>query len=139
MQWFLFACLSAVFAALTAIFAKIGMQGVNSNLATFLRVLVILPFTFTIVLVEGTLKQVGKFPPVTLLFLVLSAVATGLSWLFYFRALQIGDIHKVVPIDRLSFFLSIILGIILFKEKISGVGIVGLVFLLLGTYMVVFR
>ncbi len=139
MQWLVFAILSAVFAALTSIFAKIGMQGVNSNLATFLRVLIILPFTLTIVLVEGTLKEIHKFTPFTMLFLVLSALATGLSWLFYFRALQIGDIHKVVPIDKLSFVLSIILGILIFKEKITPTGTLGIVFLLIGTFLVVFR
>ncbi len=139
MQWLIFAILSAVFAALTSIFAKVGMQGVNSNLATFLRILVILPFTLTIVLVQGTMKDITKFSPTTILFLVLSGIATGLSWLFYFRALQIGDVHKVVPIDKLSFVLSIILGVLLFKEKITATGIVGIIFLLLGTFLVVFK
>lgn len=139
MSWLLFAVLSAVFAALTSIFAKIGMKGVDSNLATFLRVLVILPFTFTIVMVQGTLKGVSKFTPTTLIFLILSGIATGLSWLFYFRALQIGDVHKVVPIDKLSFVLSIILGIILFKEHVSLTGWIGVFFLLIGTYLVVFK
>lgn len=139
MQWLIFAILSAVFAALTSIFAKIGMQGVNSNLATFLRILVILPFTLTIVLIQGTMKDIHKFSSTTILFLVLSGIATGLSWLFYFRALQIGDVHKVVPIDKLSFVLSIILGVLLFKERITGTGIVGIVFLLIGTFLVVFK
>ncbi len=139
MNWLIFAFLSAVFAALTSIFAKLGMKGVDSNLATFIRILVIVPFAFTIVLVQGTMKDIHKFSPTTWTFLILSALATGLSWLFYFRALQLGDVHKVVPIDKLSFVLAILLGIIVFKEKITMPGAVGIVFLLLGTFLVVFR
>lgn len=139
MQWLVFALLSAVFAAFTAILAKIGMKGVDSNLATFVRILVIVPFALTIVLIQGTLKDASKFSTSTWVFLLLSGIATGLSWLFYFRALQIGDVHKVVPIDKLSFALSIVLGILIFKEKISVAGVVGVLFLLAGTFLVVFR
>lgn len=139
MNWLLFALLSAVFAALTSIFAKLGMKGVDSNLATFIRILIIVPFAFTIVLVQGTMKDLHKFSPTTWTFLILSALATGMSWLFYFRALQLGDVHKVVPIDKLSFVLAILLGIVLFKEKVTMPGAVGIVFLLLGTFLVVFR
>lgn len=139
MNWLLFALLSAVFAALTSIFAKLGMKGVDSNLATFIRILIIVPFAFTIVLVQGTMKDLLKFSPTTWTFLILSALATGMSWLFYFRALQLGDVHKVVPIDKLSFVLAILLGIVLFKETITMPGAVGIVFLLLGTFLVVFR
>lgn len=139
MNWLLFALLSAVFAALTSIFAKLGMKGVDSNLATFIRILIIVPFAFTIVLVQGTMKDLHKFSPTTWTFLILSALATGLSWLFYFRALQLGDVHKVVPIDKLSFVLAIILGVALFKEKITMSGMMGIAFLLLGTFLVVFR
>lgn len=139
MQWLLFAILSAVFAALTSIFAKIGMKGVNSDLATLIRVLVIVPFTLTLVLIQGVQKDLSKFTTTTWIFLVLSALATGLSWLFYFRALQIGDVHKVVPIDKLSFVLSILLGITLFKEKLSAPGLIGVILLIAGTLLVVFR
>ena len=139
MNWLLFAVLSAVFAALTSIFAKIGVKGVNSDLATFIRVLVIVPFTLTLVLIQGAQKDLAKFTTTTWIFLVLSAIATGLSWLFYFRALQVGDVHKVVPIDKLSFVLSIVLGILLFKEKITGPGVIGIGLLILGTFLVVFR
>ena len=139
MNWLLFALLSAVFAALTSIFAKLGMKGVDSNLATFIRILIIVPFAFTIVLIQGTMKDIHKFSPTTWTFLILSALATGFSWLFYFRALQLGDVHKVVPIDKLSFVLAIILGVALFKEKITMSGMMGVVFLLLGTFLVVFR
>ena len=139
MNWLLFASLSAVFAALTSIFAKIGMKGVESNLATLFRTLVIVPFIFLLVMFQGNIKDVSKFSTTTWVFLVLSGLATGLSWLFYFRALQIGDVHKVVPIDKLSFVLAILLGIVLFHEKISSSGWLGVGFLLLGTFLVVFR
>lgn len=139
MQWFVFAILSAVFATLTSIFAKIGMKDVNSDLATFIRVLIIVPFALGIVVVQGAQKDLFKFTFVTWVFLTLSAIATGLSWLFYFRALQIGEVSKVVPIDKLSFVLTIILGVVLFKEKVSGIGFLGIGFLLLGTFLTVFR
>ncbi|OGJ22455.1 MAG: hypothetical protein A2804_02830 [Candidatus Pacebacteria bacterium RIFCSPHIGHO2_01_FULL_46_10] len=139
MTWFFFALASAVFAALTSIFAKIGMKGVDSNLATFIRILFILPFTLLIVFAQGNLKDAGKFSTLTWVFLGLSGIATGLSWLFYFRALQIGDVHKVVPIDKLSFIFAIVLGVLLFKEKISQLGVLGIFFLLLGTYLVVLK
>lgn len=139
MNWLIFALLSATFAALTSIFAKIGMKGVNSDLATFIRVLVIVPFTLTLVLIQGAQKDLAKFTATTWIFLILSAIATGLSWLFYFRALQVGDIHKVVPIDKLSFVLSIILGVLVFKEKLTVPGMFGVGLLILGTFLVVFR
>jgi transporter family protein len=100
---------------------------------------VIVPFTLTLVLIQGVQKDLSKFTTTTWIFLVLSALATGLSWLFYFRALQIGDVHKVVPIDKLSFVLSILLGITLFKEKLSAPGWIGVILLIVGTLLVVFR
>jgi len=139
MNWLVLAFLSAIFAALTSIFAKVGMKGVESNLATLIRTLVIVPSIFLLVFIQGNMKDVQKFSPTTWIFLVLSGLATGLSWLFYFRALQIGDVHKVVPIDKLSFVFAIILGIMFFNEKISVTGWVGVGFLLLGTFLVVFR
>ena len=138
MSWLLPAVLSALFASLVTIFAKVGIKGVDSNLATLVRTLVILPFIFFIVLAQGHLKEISSLSKTTLIFLVLSGLATGLSWLFYFRALQIGDVHKVVPIDKLSFVLSILLGVLVFHEKISAYGIVGIVLLVLGTLLVVF-
>ena len=130
--WLVFSLLSAVFAALTTIFAKIGMKGVDSNLATFIRVLFIVPFAFALVAIQGTLKGVNKFSTTTWVFLFLSALATGLSWLFYFKALQMGEVHKVVPIDKLSFVLSIILGVVLFHESITPAGVVGIVLMVCG-------
>ena len=138
MSWLLPAILSALFASLVTILAKIGIKGVDSNLATLIRTLVILPFIFFIVLAQGHLKEIGSLSKTPLILLVLSGLATGLSWLFYFRALQIGDVHKVVPIDKLSFVFSILLGVLVFHEKISAYGIFGIALLVLGTLLVVF-
>lgn len=119
MNWLIAAFLSAVFAALTAILAKIGVKDVNSNLATAIRTFVILLFAWGIVLFQGVHKQLGSISRVSLLFLILSGVATGLSWLFYFRALQIGDASKVAPIDKLSLVLTIVFAAIILKEKLT--------------------
>lgn len=119
MNWLLAAFLSAFFAALTAILAKIGVKNVNSNLATAIRTIVILIFAWGIVFFQGVHKQLGEISKTSLLFLILSGIATGLSWLFYFRALQIGDASRVAPIDRLSLVLTIILAGLILKEKIT--------------------
>jgi transporter family protein len=119
MTWYLAAFLSAVFAALTTILAKIGIQNVNSNLGTAIRTSVILLFTWGIVFFQGGGAGLGQINRQAWLFLVLSGMATGLSWLFYFRALQLGDASKVVPIDKLSLVLTIILAGLFLKEKIT--------------------
>lgn len=125
MQWFIFALLSAVFAALTAILAKIGIKDINSNLATAIRTTVILIFTWGIVAAQKNLSQIANISKHSLLFLVLSGIATGLSWLFYFRALQIGEASKVVPIDKLSLVITLIFAAIFLKEQFTvytGIG-----------------
>src|SRR4051812_15130006 len=99
-MWWIYALLSAVFAALTAIFAKVGIQGVNSNLATAIRTVVILLVAWAIVLVRGEGKDFTSLSKENYLFLILSGIATGLSWIFYFKALSIGDVSKVAPIDK---------------------------------------
>lgn len=119
MQWFIFALLSAVFAALTSILAKIGIKDINSNLATAIRTTVILFFTWGIAAFQKTLPQLLTISRTSLLFLVLSGIATGLSWLFYFRALQIGAASKVVPIDKLSLVITIIFAALFLKEKLT--------------------
>jgi len=119
MQWLVFASLSAVFAALTSILAKIGIRDINSNLATAIRTSVILVFTWGIVAAQGTFKDLPSISKTSYLFLILSGIATGLSWLFYFRALQIGEANKVVPIDKLSLVLTIIFAGMFLKEKIT--------------------
>lgn len=117
--WLLPALLSAIFAAATSILAKIGIKDVDSNLATAIRTIVITIFAWGIVFAQGTVKQIGGLSKVTVIFLVLSGIATGLSWLFYFRALQLGPASKVVPIDKLSLVLAVIMAIVLLKEKLT--------------------
>jgi bacterial/archaeal transporter family protein len=117
MSWLVFALLAAVFAALTAILAKIGVRDVNSNLATAIRTLVILVFAWGIVWFQGLGPEIAKISRYSLLFLVLSGIATGLSWLFYFRALQLGEASRVVPIDKLSLVLTVILAALVLGER----------------------
>lgn len=125
MSWLVFALLSAFFAALTAILAKIGIKDVNSNLATAIRTVVILIFAWGIVLFQGTAGQISQISKFSLIFLVLSAITTGLSWLFYFRALQLGHASQVAPIDKLSLIITIILAVVLLREKVSSAVIIG--------------
>ena len=116
MSWVVYALLSAVFAALTAILAKIGVRGIDSNLATAIRTTVILMITWGVVLATGAAARVKAISLHAIVFLVLSGVATGLSWLFYFKALQEGPASKVAPIDKLSVGITIFLGIALLGE-----------------------
>ncbi len=124
-SWLLFAIISAVFAAATSILAKIGIKGVDSNLATAIRTVVITVFAWGIVWAQGTIKQVTTLSKTTIIFLVLSGLATGLSWLFYFRALQLGEASKVVPIDKLSLVLAVIMAGVFLHEKLTLPTIVG--------------
>ena len=101
-MWFLFAFLSAVFAALTSILAKIGIEGINSNLATAIRTAVVLVMAWTIVFISGAQSHINDISKKSWIFLILSGIATGLSWLCYYKALQIGDASKVVPVDKFS-------------------------------------
>ncbi|KKS96462.1 MAG: hypothetical protein UV73_C0010G0047 [Candidatus Gottesmanbacteria bacterium GW2011_GWA2_43_14] len=119
MSWIIYALLSAVFAALVAILAKIGITGVNSNLATAIRTVVILLFAWGIVFAQGTFRDLGSISRYSMIFLILSGIATGLSWLFYFRALQLGNASQVAPIDKLSLVFTIILAAVFLKEKLS--------------------
>ena len=118
-MWKYYALLSAFFAALTAIFAKVGVKDINSDLATAIRTTVILLLTWGIVLFGSHLGEIKEIPRHTWLFLVLSGVATGLSWLFYFKALQTGDVSRVAPIDKLSVVITICLAFWLLKEPVS--------------------
>ena len=132
-MWKLYALLSAVFAALTAIFAKLGVTGINSNLAMAIRVGFILILTWSIVLVTGAAKEIRHISGHNLLFLLLSAVGTGLSWLFYFKALQLGDASKVAPIDKLSVAITIFLAIVFLGEPASLKTIAGGLLITLGS------
>jgi len=118
-MWKYYALLSAVFASLTAIFAKIGIRNIDSNLATAIRTGVILLITWGIVFFSNRIGEVRELTKMNWLFLILSGVATGLSWLFYFKALQLGDASKVAPIDKLSVIFTIFLSFIILKETVS--------------------
>ena len=136
MSWLIFALLSAVFAAFTAILAKIGVKDVNSNLATAIRTVVILLFAWGIVFAQGNYKSLGTISKTTWIFLILSGVATGLSWLFYFRALQLGEASKVAPIDKLSLVLTIVFAVIFLKEKLTAQTIIGAILMTVGTILI---
>lgn len=136
MNWMVPAFLSAVFAAATSILAKIGIKDVNSNLATAIRTVVILAFAWGIVFFQGSHKELFSLSRNTVIFLVLSGIATGLSWLFYFRALQIGEASKVVPIDKLSLVLTIIMAFVFLKEKASLQVILGATLMTIGTIII---
>ncbi len=125
MNWFIPALLSALFAGATAILAKIGIKDINSNLATAIRTIVILVFAWGIVFGQGLQQGIAKLSGTTLLFLILSGITTGVSWLFYFRALQIGTAGQVAPIDKLSLVFTIILAGLFLHEKITFFKIIG--------------
>ena len=133
MTWIFYASLSAVFAAMTAILAKIGVKDVNSNLATALRTVVVVFFAWVIVLIQGSYKEIPHLSKNTLLFLGLSGIATGLSWLFYFRALQLGEASQVQPIDKFSLVLVIIFAAIFLHEKLTVPAIIGTILITIGT------
>ena len=118
-MWKYYALLSALFAALTALFAKIGVRGINSDLATGIRTVVILLITWGIVLCGGHMGEIKDIGRHAWIFLILSGIATGLSWLFYFKALQSGEVSRVAPIDKLSVVITICLSFVLLKEPVS--------------------
>lgn len=124
-SWLLFALGSAFFAALTALFGKLGVAGINSNLATFIRTIVILLVTAGILSLRNEWARPTGLPTSSWVFLVLSGIATGLSWLCYYRALQLGPVSKVAPIDKLSVAIAILLGVFLLGEQLSWPLIVG--------------
>lgn len=125
MNWFYWALLSAFFAGLTAILAKVGIAGVNSNLATAVRTTVVLIFTWGIALATTNVASLQTLPRRTWLFLTLSGLATGLSWLCYFRALQLGEASRVAPVDKLSVVFAIALAAIVLHEKLTWHQFVG--------------
>jgi transporter family protein len=125
MRWLTWALLSALFAGLTAVLAKVGVTTINSNLATAIRTTVILIFTWAIALGTGGMGDLAGVPKQSWIFLVLSGMATGLSWLCYFRALQLADVAKVAPIDKLSVVAAMLLAIIFLGERLSVRGAIG--------------
>lgn len=124
-MWKYYAILSAIFASLTAIFAKIGIKNVDSNLATAIRTCIIFLITWGIVFVSNRVGGIKELTKINWIFLILSGVATGLSWLFYFKALQLGDASKVAPIDKLSVVFTIFISFIILKETVSWKVILG--------------
>lgn len=138
-MWKYYALLSALFAALTAIFAKIGVKAINSDLATAIRTSVVLCITWGIVVAGNHVGEAKGITAHTWLFLVLSGAATGLSWLFYFKALQTGDVARVAPIDKLSVVITIGLALIFLKETVSARVIVGALFITAGSIMMLYK
>jgi transporter family protein len=136
-MWKYFALLSALFAALTAILAKLGLKGISSNLATAIRTVVILFLVWGIVVFSGEAKDVKLLTRQNLLFLVLSGLATGLSWIFYFKALATGPVSIVAPIDKLSVALTICLSAVFLKDPLDGKTILGGLLILAGTIVLI--
>ncbi len=136
-MWWVYALLSALFAALTAIFAKIGVSNMNSNLATAIRTVVILLVAWGIVLARNETKGITTLSRQNLLFLVISGITTGLSWVFYFKALQMGKVSQVAPVDKLSIALTIILSAVFLKEVMTVRVLAGALLIIAGTLVLI--
>ncbi len=135
--WWFYALLSAFFAALTAVLAKAGIKGIDPDLATAIRTVVILVVAWGIAFTRGALNGLPGLSRTNLLFLVLSGMATGLSWIFYFRALQIGKVSQVAPVDKLSVALAIILSVVFLKETVDWKTAAGAVLIISGTLVLI--
>lgn len=136
-MWLILALLSALFAALTSILAKVGIDGVNSNLATAIRTAVVLVMAWGMVLITQTQNGLGEISRKSWLFLILSGLATGASWLCYYRAIQIGEVSKVVPIDKLSVVFTLVLAFIFLREPFTAKSLVGAALIAAGTLIMV--
>ena len=136
-MWLLFALGAAVFAALTSTLAKIGIEGVNSNLATAIRTMVVAVMAWGMVFLAGVQRGLGEISRKSWLFLVLSGLATGASWLCYYKALQMGDVSKVVPIDKLSVVITLILAVVVLHEPLTVKSVIGMALLAAGTLVMV--
>ncbi|BAQ12930.1 putative drug/metabolite transporter DMT family [Clostridium botulinum] len=136
-MWVLFAFASAFFAGITAILAKIGIRNTDSNLATAIRTIIILIFSWLMVFIVGSQNLIYQISGQSLLFLILSGLATGASWLCYFKALQVGDVNKVIPIDKSSIVLTMILAFVFLGEKITWIKFIGMCAIGIGTYMMI--
>jgi len=138
-MWWIYALLSAFFASLTAIFAKVGVKDIDSDLATAIRTIVILILAWGIALFKGVIPGVQNFTRQNWIFLVLSGFATGLSWLFYFKALQIGKVSQVAPVDKLSVALTIVLSAIFLKESVTFKDAIGALLIIGGTFVLIVK
>ena len=136
-MWSIFAILSAIFAALTSILAKVGIEGVNSNLATAVRTIVVVLMAWFMVFVTGNLNGIVDISKKSWLFLILSGLATGASWLCYYKALQLEEVSKVVPIDKLSIVITIILAFIFLGEQITLKTLIGCCLIVAGTFVMI--
>lgn len=138
-MWLVYALLSALFAAFTAIFAKLGVANVNSNLATGIRTVVILIMVWCIVMARGEAKGISTLSKQNIIFLIVSGIATGLSWLFYFKALQLGNVSQVAPVDKLSVALTIIMAVIILGEPLTLKTFAGASLIILGTVVLAWK
>ncbi len=136
-MWFVFALLSALFAALTSILAKIGIDGINSNLATAIRTVVVVVMAWGMVFITGAQNGISDISTKSWTFLILSGLATGLSWMCYYYALQIGEASKVVPVDKFSVVISMILAFIILKETVTIKTVLGGIFITIGTFIMI--
>mgnify|MGYP003299470121 CR=1 FL=1 len=136
-MWFLFALLSAIFAALTSILAKVGVEGVNSNLATAIRTIVVVAMAWGMVFLTNAQNGIAEISKKSWLFLILSGLATGASWLCYYKALQLGDASKVVPIDKLSVVITLILAFVFLHEEFTIKSLIGCILIGIGTLIMV--
>ena len=138
-MWFILALLSAIFAALTSILAKVGIDGVNSNLATSIRTVVVVIMAWGMVFLTNAQNGIPEISKKSWLFLILSGLATGASWLCYYKALQIGEASKVVPIDKLSVVITLILAFVFLHEKFTIKSLIGCVLIGAGTLVMVLK
>jgi len=136
-MWFVFALLSAIFAALTSILAKVGIDGVNSNLATAIRTVVVVVMAWGMVFLTNAQNGITEISRKSWIFLILSGLATGASWLCYYKALQIGDASKVVPIDKLSVVITLVLAFVFLHEDFTSKSLIGCILIGIGTLIMV--
>jgi len=136
-MWFIFAILSAIFAALTSILAKIGIEGVNSNLATAVRTIVVVLMAWLMVFITGSQNGLMDISKKSWIFLILSGLSTGASWLCYYKALQIGEASKVVPIDKLSIVITVALAFLFLGEQITLKTLIGCSLIAVGTFVMI--
>lgn len=136
-MWFVLALLSAIFAALTSILAKVGIEGVNSNLATAIRTVVVVVMAWGMVFLTNSQNGIAEISKRSWLFIILSGLATGASWLCYYRALQLGDASKVVPIDKLSVVIALVLAFVFLHEQFTTKSLIGCILIGMGTMVMV--
>ena len=137
-MWIIYALLSAFFAALTSILAKIGIQNINSNLATAIRTIVVLIMSWVVVFITGKHNDIVHIGNKNLLFLILSGMAAGLSWLCYYRALQIGEASRVIPIDKFNLVIGMVMAFVVLKEEVTIKTIIGGILITVGTFVLIF-